>query len=371
MGWGPWEGPARPSTAVPTALRRSWEHGVLHATNWKSNTTRLPARLSPAQAPTRPGTSGIYDGSPLLETLGPGQACSSEQAGCGREEGRARGALGGLCLCLTEKRRDGSPEATVGGMGERAGPRAPPAAPHRPSSPGAHRCFFSSEWAQAASPAHAWHHGPRGLSGWSPKAPRPLQVETGDSDQPPTPGHTGSVQPHVPPQTGRGASAPTRGASRCAQDETPNCQQCPTHPRTADTRSPTHVAPAARHHEAEGEAEATAAAAGQWGRGCSQPGPRLLLKEAQVQAEPGREDPRPALPAQETRANRPAAPSWTGDLGQRAGPRTSRGCCRDSCTARVSLPHRPHLNQPSMSILAFEGRRKQGQTGPQPDPTSP
>lgn len=129
-GVGTPERAPRPSMAAPTASQGSGEHSVLDVMNCKLNATHPPARLPPAQAPTRPGTSGIYGGSPLLETLGPGQACSGERAGQGRE-GDAGPA---------QQRRDG---AHI--------PRAPP----QPPSTGTHRCSSSSGWAPAASPGHA------------------------------------------------------------------------------------------------------------------------------------------------------------------------------------------------------------------------
>ena len=71
QGVGTPERDPRPSMAAPATPQGSGEHSVLDVMSCKLNTTHPPARLPPAQVPTRPGTSGIYDSSPLLETLGP------------------------------------------------------------------------------------------------------------------------------------------------------------------------------------------------------------------------------------------------------------------------------------------------------------
>lgn len=212
-GVGTPERDPRPSTAAPTTLQGSGEYSVLNVMSCKLNTTHPPARLPPAQVPTRPGTSGIYDGSPLLETLGPSQACSGERVGRGGEGGAG-----------PTQQRKGRPHVPVWGHI----PGAPPQAP----SPGTHRCSFSSGWALAASPGHAWRRGPRGLSDWFPKAPRLLQEK---EEMPTGCPHLGlwglrSSTLRRPPPHGGGPSTPTWGASRRAQNETPNCQRCPSHP---------------------------------------------------------------------------------------------------------------------------------------------
>ena len=196
-GVGTPERDPRPSTAAPTTLQGSGEHSVLDVMSCKLNTTHPPARLPLAQVPTRPGTSGIYDSSPLLETLGSSQACSAEQVGRGGEGGAG-----------PAQQRRGRPHVPVWGHI----PRAPPQAP----SPGTHQCSFSSGWALAASLGHAWRRGPRGLSDWFPKAPQLLLEK---EEMPTGCLHLGlwgprSSTPRRPPPYGGCPSALTWGASR-------------------------------------------------------------------------------------------------------------------------------------------------------------
>ena len=239
--WGPRKGPPRPSMAAPTTPQGSREHSVLDVMNCKLNTTHPPARLPSAQAPTRPGTSGIYGGSPLLETLGPGQAYSGERGG-------GRGA------CTAEKGRTPRPG--------RGGGRVP-GAPPQPPSTGTHQCSSSSGWAPAASPGHAWHRGPRGLSDWFPKAPQLLQEK---EEMPTVCPHLGpwslhsSTPRHHPRYRGGVPLHPQGGPPDVCRMRLPIAKDVPAAPCGRHEAPDVGTCPAP-HREA----------AGQWGRACGQP----------------------------------------------------------------------------------------------------
>lgn len=114
-------------------------------------------RRAPAGKETRPGLPrGLLGSRPRQDRRGtPGMREALLQVG---------GAL-----------REGAP-----GAGQAFAPRerGPPAPRGR-----AHRCFFSSGRARAASQVCAWWHGRRGLSGCFPERPRPLWVGGGGGDQ--------------------------------------------------------------------------------------------------------------------------------------------------------------------------------------------